>query len=193
MASGFRELPLAIASRCRNEWNRRSVGSELRRHVLVSRKSHPQIFALVSSMAPSQVSGRFFPVHGRPFHVARSSQLGATFARSAISSIAAEYRKDWHSQCISLCRGNACNADDCKGRGLIVLLACQGLWQSNSETTGASAQRNNGQSSFYYWKSESVADTAQFLTLFCKPSLEENLEQQTESELIASVLPDIES
>jgi hypothetical protein len=55
-----------------------------------------------------------------------------------------------------------------KTGSLIVLLACYGLSQSYSETTSASAQRNNGQSSPYYWKSESVADTAQLLTLFCR-------------------------
>jgi hypothetical protein len=55
-----------------------------------------------------------------------------------------------------------------KAGGLIVLLVCHGLCQSYSETTRASAQRNDGQSSFYYWKSESVAGTAQFLTLFCR-------------------------
>ena len=52
--------------------------------------------------------------------------------------------------------------------GLIALLECQGLSQSYSETAGASAQRNNGQSASYYWKSESVAGTAQLLTLFCR-------------------------
>ena len=52
--------------------------------------------------------------------------------------------------------------------GLIALLECQGLSQSYSETAGASAQRNNGQSASYYWKSETVAGTAQLLTLFCR-------------------------
>jgi hypothetical protein len=54
--------------------------------------------------------------------------------------------------------------------GLIVLLAYQGFSQSYSET----AQRNNVHPSSYYWKSESVAGTAQMLTLFCRscaPSL----------------------
>jgi hypothetical protein len=51
---------------------------------------------------------------------------------------------------------------------LFVLLACHGLSSSYSEIAGATAQRNNGQSSSYYWKSESVAGTAQFLTLFCR-------------------------
>jgi hypothetical protein len=55
-----------------------------------------------------------------------------------------------------------------KAGGLIVLLVCHGFWQSFSETTSASAQRNNGQFSSYYWTSESVAGTAQFLTLFCR-------------------------
>ena len=53
-----------------------------------------------------------------------------------------------------------------KAGGLIVLLACYG--RSYCETTSASAQRNNGQSPSYYWKSESVAGTAQLLTLFCR-------------------------
>jgi hypothetical protein len=55
-----------------------------------------------------------------------------------------------------------------KAEWLIVLLACHGLSQSYSEGLGASAQRNNGQSSAYYWKSESVDGTAQLLTLFCR-------------------------
>jgi len=62
-----------------------------------------------------------------------------------------------------------------KGVGLIVLLACQGLAQSYSETAGESAQRNNVDSPSYYWKSESVAGTAQMLTFFCRscgPSLD---------------------
>jgi hypothetical protein len=52
--------------------------------------------------------------------------------------------------------------------GLIVLLACCGLSESYSEITGSSAPHNNGQSSAYYWKSESVPSTAQLLTLFCR-------------------------
>ena len=54
-----------------------------------------------------------------------------------------------------------------KGVGLIVLLTCQGLAQSYSDTAGESAQRNNVHSSSYYWKSESAAGTAQMLTFFC--------------------------
>src|ERR1700759_5300306 len=54
-----------------------------------------------------------------------------------------------------------------KAGGLIVLLAFHGFSQSYSETVGASAQRNN-QSSPYYWKSELVDGTAQLLTLFCR-------------------------
>ena len=56
-----------------------------------------------------------------------------------------------------------------KAGGLIVLLAFHGLSQSYSETANASAWRNNGQSSPYYWKSELVDGTAQLLTLFCRP------------------------
>ena len=52
--------------------------------------------------------------------------------------------------------------------GLIVLLACHHLSLGYSEIAGATAERNNGQSSSYYWKSESVAGTAQLLTLFCR-------------------------
>jgi hypothetical protein len=55
-----------------------------------------------------------------------------------------------------------------KAVGLIVLLACQCLSRGYSETASESVQRNNGQSSSYYWKSESVAGTAQLLTLFCR-------------------------
>jgi hypothetical protein len=52
--------------------------------------------------------------------------------------------------------------------GLIILLACHHLSLGYSEIAGATAQRNNGQSSSYYWKSESVAGSAQLLTLFCR-------------------------
>jgi hypothetical protein len=55
-----------------------------------------------------------------------------------------------------------------KAGWLIVLLACHGISQSHSEAPGASAQRSDGQSASYYWKSESVAGTAQLVTLFCR-------------------------
>jgi hypothetical protein len=47
---------------------------------------------------------------GCPYRIAFRSQLGTSSTPSTISSIAMARRKDWHSHCTFLWRGNACNA-----------------------------------------------------------------------------------
>ncbi len=169
MASGSREMPLTSTSKQHDEQSRQSIDSELRRLVVVTRKSNPRIFARAGSTAPGQVSGKFLSVHGRQFYMACASQLDTTSARSAISSIAVVCRRDWHSCCTSNCAEEMLAMRMiAEAAGLIVLLACHSLSQSYSETTGGSAPRNDGQSSSYYRNSESVAGTARLLTLFCR-------------------------
>jgi hypothetical protein len=48
--------------------------------------------------------------HGRPFGMACPSQSDTSFMLSAISTIAVDCRRDWHSRCTSVYRGNACKA-----------------------------------------------------------------------------------
>ena len=45
-------------------------------------------------------------VHGCPFCMDGSSQLNTSSMLSSISSIAMTCRKDWHSHCTSMGRGN---------------------------------------------------------------------------------------
>ena len=48
--------------------------------------------------------------HGCPNCMACALQSDISSTSSTISSIANACRKDWHSRCTFLCRGNACNA-----------------------------------------------------------------------------------
>src|SRR5260370_843815 len=68
--------------------------------------------------------------------MACSSQSDTSSTPSAISSIAMACRKDWHSHCTSICRGNACNT--------LGTRRCPGAGSINRESTATQSRMTNG-------------------------------------------------
>jgi hypothetical protein len=108
-------------------------------------KQHPQNLRTCRQHGTWPGFWQLASVHGCPFCMACSPQSDTSSTPSAISSIAMACRKDWHSRCTSLWRGNACNALGTSHHrmfplAMVTLLACWFWIQPDSSRSRCSQQ-----------------------------------------------------